>query len=80
MTTTLTDAEVRAGLTAADSVATMREAVLAAHRGELVTPARSVTNLGEGRLLFTVGRWRGRWLGYRSYETFDRDHPDARDD
>lgn len=80
MTTTLTDADVRAGLTAANSVATMREALLAAHRGELVAPARSVTDLGEGRLLFTVGRWRGRWLGYRSYDTFDRDHSDARDD
>jgi ornithine cyclodeaminase/alanine dehydrogenase-like protein (mu-crystallin family) len=80
MTMTLTDAEVRDGLTAAGSVATMREAVLAAHRGELVAPARSVTDLGEGRLLFTVGRWQGRWLGYRSYDTFDRNHPDARDD
>ena len=39
MTTTLTDADVRAGLTAANSVATMREALLAAHRGELVAPA-----------------------------------------
>jgi ornithine cyclodeaminase/alanine dehydrogenase-like protein (mu-crystallin family) len=80
MTKTLTDADVRAGLTAAKSVATMREAVLAAHRGELVAPPRLVTDLGEGRLLFTVGRWRGRWLGYRSYDTFDRDHSDARDD
>lgn len=80
MTTTLTDADVRAGLTATSSVDTMREVVLAAHRGELVAPARSVTDLGEGRLLLTVGRWRARWLGYRSYDTFDRDHPDARDD
>lgn len=78
--TTLTDADVRAQLTAAGSIAVMRETLLAAHRGELVAPARSMTDLGEGRLLFTVGRWRGRWLGYRAYDTFDRDHPDAHDD
>lgn len=80
MTRTLTAADVRSGLTAADSVATMREAVLAVHRGELVAPARLAADLDEGRLMFTVGRWRERWLGYRAYDTFDRDHVDARDD
>jgi ornithine cyclodeaminase/alanine dehydrogenase-like protein (mu-crystallin family) len=80
MTRTLTAADVRSGLTAAASVATMREAVLAAHRGELVAPARLAADLDEGRLIFTVGRWRGRWLGYRAYDTFDREKVDAHDD
>lgn len=80
MALTLDDSDVLARLTPARSVSLMREALLAAHRGELVAPARSMTDLGEGRLLFTVGRWRGRWLGYRAYDTFDRDHPEARDD
>jgi alanine dehydrogenase len=80
MTVILDDSDVLARLTPGASVDLMREALLAAHRGELVAPARSMTELGEGRLLFTVGRWRGRWLGYRAYDTFDRDHPEARDD
>lgn len=47
----------------------MAEAIDAHHRGELVGPPRVTADLGEGRLLFTTGRWAGRWYGYRSYDS-----------
>jgi ornithine cyclodeaminase/alanine dehydrogenase-like protein (mu-crystallin family) len=80
MVETLTDADVTARVTSALAVETMREAVLAAHRGELVAPARTLADLDEGRLLFTAGRWRGRWYGFRAYDTFDHDSASAHDD
>jgi ornithine cyclodeaminase/alanine dehydrogenase-like protein (mu-crystallin family) len=78
--TILTDADVAARVTPELAVEAMREAVLAAHRGELDAPARTVADLGEGRLLYTSGRWRDRWYGFRAYDTFDRDSNAARDD
>ncbi len=65
----LDDDDVRARLDAASAVAWMAEAVDAHHRGELVSPPRVTADLDEGRLLFTTGRWRGRWYGYRSYDS-----------
>jgi ornithine cyclodeaminase/alanine dehydrogenase-like protein (mu-crystallin family) len=76
----LTDTDVASRLSADRAVATMRDAVLAAHRGELVAPARTAVDLGDGRLLYTSGRWRGRWYGFRAYDTFDRDSSGAGDD
>jgi ornithine cyclodeaminase/alanine dehydrogenase-like protein (mu-crystallin family) len=80
MIETLTDADVAARVTPTLAVESMRDAVLAAYRGELVTPARTVADLDQGRFLFTAGRWAGRWYGYRAYDTFDHDAPNARDD
>lgn len=71
MVTVLTDADITARLDAASAVGWMREALLAAHRGELHTPPRVSTDLGEGRLVFTTGALTGDWFGYRSYDSFD---------
>ncbi len=65
----LTDDDVRERLDAASAVAWMREAVDAHHRGELLSPPRVTAELGDGKLLFTTGRWTGRWFGYRSYDS-----------
>jgi ornithine cyclodeaminase/alanine dehydrogenase-like protein (mu-crystallin family) len=67
----LTDDQLRSSVRAADAVAWMREAVLAAESGALQAPARAYTDLGEGRLVFTTGALAGEWFGYRSYDTFD---------
>ncbi len=68
--TILHDEDVVARLSAADAVAWMGEAVDAHHRGELVAPPRVHTDFGDGRLVFTTGRLRGSWFGYRSYDSF----------
>jgi ornithine cyclodeaminase/alanine dehydrogenase-like protein (mu-crystallin family) len=70
MVTVLNDDDIRSRLAAADAVRWMGEAIDAHHRGELVAPPRAHTDLGEGRLIFTTGRLRGSWFGYRSYDTF----------
>jgi ornithine cyclodeaminase len=69
----LTDADIRAGLTAADAVGWIRDAILAAHDGRLYTPPRVHTELGGGNLVFTTGALAGEWYGYRSYDTFPTD-------
>jgi alanine dehydrogenase len=56
-------------LRAADAVGWMGEAVDAHHRGEMIAPPRAHGDLGDGRLVFTTGRLRGSWFGYRSYDT-----------
>jgi alanine dehydrogenase len=65
MTIVLDDAAVAARLDAATAVDLMRRALLAAHRGELVSPPR----VHAAGVAFTVGRRPGRWYGYRSYDT-----------
>lgn len=65
----LHDEDVLDRLTAADAVRWMGDALDAHYRGELVAPARAHAELGDGRLVFTVGRLRGSWFGYRSYAT-----------
>jgi ornithine cyclodeaminase len=47
----------------------MGEAIDAHHRGELVAPPRAHSDFGDGRLVFTTGRLRGSWFGYRSNDT-----------
>ncbi len=47
----------------------MREAIVAAHRGELRSPPRVHADLGRGRLVFTAGALDGKWFGYRSYDS-----------
>lgn len=63
------DEVVSAGVSAAEAVRWMGEAVDAHHRGALLAPPRVEADLGAGRLVFTVGRLRGEWFGYRSYDT-----------
>jgi alanine dehydrogenase len=64
VTTILDDAAVVAGLDAAAAVGAMREALLAAYRGDLVAPPR----VRAGVLIFTAGRLAGHWYGFRSYD------------
>lgn len=71
----LRDEDVAARLTPAGAIAAMRDAVLAIHARALAAPPRVWADLSadqddDGRLLFTVGGRRGRWYGYRSYDTF----------
>jgi ornithine cyclodeaminase/alanine dehydrogenase-like protein (mu-crystallin family) len=68
--TILHDEDVVELLSAADAVAWMGEAVDAHHRGELLAPPRVHTDFGAGGLVFTTGRLRGSWYGYRSYDSF----------
>jgi ornithine cyclodeaminase len=65
MTIVLDDEAVAARLGAPAAVAAMREALRAAHRGDLVSPPR----VHAAGVAFTVGRRPGRWYGYRSYDT-----------
>lgn len=69
MATVLTDADLPGLIDAAGTVAACREAILAAHRGELTAPPRVHTELGEGNLIYTTGRLGDKWFGYRSYDT-----------
>lgn len=63
------DAYVRAELGAPQAVAWMREALTAHANGDLVGPARVLADLAAGNLVFTAGRLRGSFYGYRSYAT-----------
>jgi ornithine cyclodeaminase/alanine dehydrogenase-like protein (mu-crystallin family) len=69
----LHDGDVLTWLTATDAVRWAGEAVDAHHRGELSAPARIHADFGDSRLVFTTGRLRGSWFGYRSYDTFPAD-------
>jgi len=69
----LHDEDVLEQLSAADAVRWMAEAVDAHHRGELVAPPRAHADFGDGRVVFTAGRLRGSWFGYRSYDTLPAD-------
>jgi ornithine cyclodeaminase/alanine dehydrogenase-like protein (mu-crystallin family) len=71
----LRDEDVAARLTPAGAVAAMRDAVLATHARVLAAPPRVWADLSadaddDARVIFTVGGRRGRWYGYRSYDTF----------
>ena len=67
------DDDIRARLRPADAVRWIAEASDAEHRGELIAPPRAHAELGDGRLVFTTGRLRGQWFGYRSYDTLAAD-------
>src|ERR1035437_10062453 len=71
--TILHDDDVLNQLSAADAARWMGEAVDAHHRGELVAPPRVHADFGDGRVVFTAGRLRGSWFGYRSYDTLPAD-------
>lgn len=66
----LDDDDIRSRLDAREAVRWMGEAIDAHHRGDLVAPPRAHADLGAGRIVFTTGRLRGSWFGYRSYDTF----------
>lgn len=70
MTIILYDDDIRSRLDARDAVRWMGEAIDANYRGDLVAPPRVHADLGDGRMVFTTGRLRGSWFGYRSYDTF----------
>jgi ornithine cyclodeaminase/alanine dehydrogenase-like protein (mu-crystallin family) len=70
VTAVLYDDDIRVRLSARDAVRWMGEAIDAHHRGDLVAPPRAHADLGDGRIVFTAGRLRGSWFGYRSYDTF----------
>ncbi|MEV7602645.1 NAD(P)-binding domain-containing protein [Kitasatospora sp. NPDC089797] len=66
----LNDDDVRRHLDAPRTVRAVREALLAAHAGDLVAPPRVHAELGDGRLVFTAGRLRAQQLfGFRVYDT-----------
>ncbi len=64
----LTDDDVRR-VPAADAVAAMRDALLAAHRGELASPPRLRAGVGPADYVFTVGGRPGGPTGFRVYRT-----------
>src|SRR5437879_2573244 len=66
----LRDEDVAERLTPAGAIAAMRDAVLATHARVLAAPPRVWAELDDARVIFTVGGRRGRWYGYRSYDTF----------
>ncbi len=68
--TVLDDDVLERSVAAPQAVEWMREAVLAVEEGRLAAPARTFTDLGEGRLVFTTGALADEWFGYRSYDTF----------
>lgn len=63
----LRDSDVERLLTPDLAREAMREAVVAAWRGELVAPPRVTADLDGRRLTFTCGSRPGHWFGYRSY-------------
>jgi alanine dehydrogenase len=63
----LGDIEIEAALTPRLAVEAVRSALLAHHNGELVSPARVAADVGDGQLVFTVGRLAGRFHGFRVY-------------
>src|SRR5215469_8040447 len=64
------DDDIRSRLDARDAVRWMGEAIDAHHRGDLMAPPRVHADLGAGQIVFTTGRLRGSWFGYRSYDRF----------
>ncbi|TDC43261.1 ornithine cyclodeaminase family protein [Micromonospora sp. KC213] len=71
MTVFVTDRDVAAALDAATTVATMRDALLAAHAGRLVAPPRASVPLTGGRMVLTAGHLTDQWYGFRSYDTLN---------
>ncbi|KAA1424597.1 ornithine cyclodeaminase family protein [Mumia zhuanghuii] len=65
----VTDTAVLATLRASDAVRWMKEAAVAAHRGDLHAPARVAADIGAGALVVTAGHLDGSWYGYRAYDT-----------
>lgn len=63
----LTDEDIFRLVTPRLAAQAMRDAVVAAWRGELTAPPRVSVGLGQRRLVYTCGAVAGDWFGYRSY-------------
>lgn len=63
----LRDTDIQRILTPDLAREAMREAAVAAWRGELIAPPRVSADLDGSRLTFTCGARPGHWFGYRSY-------------
>jgi alanine dehydrogenase len=72
----LEDAEVRRLLDPATAIAAVRESLIAHHTGGLTAPPRLRASLGDGDLIFTVGRLAGTGYGFRVYGTVPSDLDD----
>lgn len=72
----LSDAELVERLDAATAVAWCRDAIVAAHRGDLLAPPRVHADLDDGRFAYTAGRMPGRWYGFRAYDTLPTESSD----
>jgi alanine dehydrogenase len=72
----LEDADVRRLLDPAMAIAAVRESLIAHHAGALIAPPRLAASLGDGDLMFTVGRLAGTGYGFRVYGTMPSDHDD----
>ncbi len=70
MTIIIADGQIRSRLNVKDAVRWMGEAIDDHHRGSLVAPPRTHAEFDGGRIVYTAGRLRGSWFGYRSYDTF----------
>ena len=70
VTIIIADDQIRSHLNAADAVRWMGEAIDDHHRGNLIAPPRTHAEFEGGRIVYTAGRLRGSWFGYRSYDTF----------
>ena len=70
MTIIIADDQIRSHLNSTDAVRWMGEAIDDHHRGNLIAPARTHAEFEGGRIVYTAGRLRGSWFGYRSYDTF----------
>lgn len=67
MTHIFFDDELRARLSAHDAIRWMGEAIDEHHLGHMESPARLGVDLAGSPLIFTTGRLKGSWYGYRSY-------------
>ena len=63
----LEDADVQRLLNPAVAIAAVRESLIAHHTGGLTAPPRLHAPLGDGDLVFTVGRLAGTGYGFRVY-------------
>ena len=72
----LDDADVRRLLDPAMAIAAVRGSLIAHHAGVLTAPPRLRASLGDGDLMFTVGRLAGTGYGFRVYGTMPSDHDD----
>jgi alanine dehydrogenase len=72
----LDDADVRRLLDPATAIAAVRQSLIAHHTGGLTAPPRLRAALGDGDLIFTVGRLAGVSYGFRVYGTRPADDGD----
>ena len=67
MTRIFFDDEIRARLSVHDAIRWMGEAIDEHHEGRMESPARLMIDLAGPQMIFTTGRLKGSWYGYRAY-------------